>query len=218
MKRLHRDAEGDAIDDGDKPEPWRSSDPGMEIREKVNKWLSKSTDMEEESYSGDLYHDAQLDDLDELEDDDLPELPLYRQALIESSAYRSLLSRLQVKRHLMTPFYDAKSPIRNRIIGAYGRSDHFSRRDHREVKIQFQLDWNLKQFLQDQEYNRPLEHAFEHGLTITGTGNNVQSATCLEYMQQIWPETGKELLSLFQKGLKDDTETWSGKIISLLLN
>lgn len=45
-----------------------------------------------------------------------------------------------------------------------------------------------------QRYEGSLGDALQNAMTLTGEGNQVQAATCLEYMRQTWPQTGPRLL------------------------
>ncbi len=38
-------------------------------------------------------------------------------------------------------------------------------------------------------------------LTIVGTGINAQALTCAEYMNQVWPATGIEILNTMQEAI-----------------
>lgn len=71
----------------------------------------------------------------------------------------------------------------------------------------FSVDWDPSTFYREQEYTDTMSFILAHAITLTGTGNNVQAATCINYMGQTWPETGKELLQILQKALENGAES-----------
>lgn len=70
-------------------------------------------------------------------------------------------------------------------------------------KVRFDLHWNIAKFLQEQEYST-LNPTDILGRVITLTGNDqaVQALPCKEYMEQIWPATGVDLLRLLESVLQ----------------
>ncbi|GAB1315216.1 hypothetical protein MFIFM68171_05426 [Madurella fahalii] len=63
----------------------------------------------------------------------------------------------------------------------------------------FIVNWDPSIFAQEQQYDAPLSRVLAHSITLTGHGNNLQAATCENYLKQTWPETGPQLLSLIQE-------------------
>ncbi|KAF2689770.1 hypothetical protein K458DRAFT_384408 [Lentithecium fluviatile CBS 122367] len=71
-----------------------------------------------------------------------------------------------------------------------------------DVETRILMDWDLPNFLKTQEYGSTLESALERAITITGSEINAQATTCLDYMCQTWPSTGREVLGMLKKALK----------------
>ena len=57
----------------------------------------------------------------------------------------------------------------------------------------FDITWDPAQFLVDQ-FEVPTEASLCNVITVTGSREGLQAATCLEYVQQTWPVTGEETL------------------------
>ncbi|EXJ76154.1 uncharacterized protein A1O5_00662 [Cladophialophora psammophila CBS 110553] len=68
-------------------------------------------------------------------------------------------------------------------------------------QINFNIHWDLPNFLMGQEYETTSEIAVEHAITVTGSGSNTQALSCMEYMRQTWPSSGREVLRMLQKAL-----------------
>ncbi|KAK0742251.1 hypothetical protein B0T21DRAFT_360949 [Apiosordaria backusii] len=239
---LVRNRRNDPSEDVDAvPDSPRS--PGLDFRDKVVRWMTES-DMRLSDH--DVFPDDKNVDDDLSDDEELPELSLYREALTKAPAYEWLLSALQVQRKLWVPGDQCtQAHIRQHIIKSFRRPmTYFSRDEQAEVEVIFYVDWDPMEFMKTQyvttssekatmpsektitpseETRRPLkkpkstfmfqtlkapfeeavspvEEALEqHSLlervvTLTGHGNHVQATTCLAYMSQTWPKTGKALL------------------------
>ena len=66
----------------------------------------------------------------------------------------------------------------------------------------FNIDWDLPNFLTDQEYDTTLEIAVERAITVTGSSSNAQALSCMDYMCQTWPSSGREVVRVLQMALR----------------
>jgi len=67
------------------------------------------------------------------------------------------------------------------------------------VEMTFTLDWNLGKFLRDQDFGAASPEVLEQVLCLTGSFDEAQSTTVLEYMIQTWPITHEPILHLLKK-------------------
>ncbi|KAH6838544.1 hypothetical protein B0I37DRAFT_419478 [Chaetomium sp. MPI-CAGE-AT-0009] len=209
QRRLSREGRGmdeGGGEDADLPDPPRNTDAEEDFRYKVSTWLATSSVAELGDAVDANCHDGQdrdcangthqhTKDEEPIDIDELPDLPKYRQALCQSPAYQWLLSSFMVQRALFVPGEQRcmRTKIRKIIIENLRPEKRLSRRDL--------------------GYNAPLEDVLARAVTITGHGNDVQVATCLDYMTQTWPETGASLLNFLQDAVKtmfrDRNGLWS---------
>ncbi|KAI9694913.1 MAG: hypothetical protein M1822_000530 [Bathelium mastoideum] len=63
------------------------------------------------------------------------------------------------------------------------------------------MHWDLRGFLEDQEFDATLESAVERAITITGSDRDAQALTCMDYMCQAWPSSGRAVVRALQSAL-----------------
>jgi len=73
------------------------------------------------------------------------------------------------------------------------------------------MDWDLPNFLKGQEYDTTLEIAVERAITVTGSTSNAQALSCMDYMCQTWPSSGREVVRVLQKALISPNLSCSSK-------
>lgn len=66
----------------------------------------------------------------------------------------------------------------------------------------FILDWDPWLFLHVQEYAGNPVNIFDHIITFTGSLDNAQALTCVQYMRQTWPESSDCVISLLHQLLE----------------
>lgn len=141
-----------------------------------------------------------LDDYSWNDEDEYPELREYREVLINSPAYAWLASTLNAELQHETLGEDRRAKIHQTIINMLGTRKHtISRREAPPtVLMRFHTSWNMMSFFRYQEYDIPLWEALPRAVVLTGHGNNIQSSTVEEYISQVWPYYGPEILKLYQ--------------------
>jgi hypothetical protein len=113
----------------------------------------------------------------------LPGLETYREVIKQSSAFQWLLWRIAAADRLECPGpSDAQKAVRDYILESVGLPKQFSRGKSPRVNIKYHLDWNLSDFHAEQQYSCAVEQVLEQAITITGHGNDVQAATCSQYV------------------------------------
>jgi len=178
--------------------------PGMCLNDIMSMWESKVDIQHSDDISvwGDA---ADADDLDELDHFDglgeanIPNFAEYRQILADSLAYRWLQSSVRAQSVLHIPGRLATTNnIREQILKTVRSSSGFSRSYVQEIELRLELDWDPFLFAQEQQYPGSLAEVLGCAITLTGHGNEVQAATCNDYVNQVWPETGRHVLRFLQ--------------------
>ncbi|OQV01785.1 hypothetical protein CLAIMM_07079 [Cladophialophora immunda] len=62
--------------------------------------------------------------------------------------------------------------------------------------MNFDVDWDPVSFIKGEGYDEAENEAIGNVLTITGTANNAQALTCLEYLIQTWPLSGPHIIEV----------------------
>ncbi|GJC88609.1 hypothetical protein ColLi_11447 [Colletotrichum liriopes] len=181
-----------------------AQDEVMSLADKIPLlWGKEQADFPEEAHEDGAEGDDEEED--DTEDPEIPVISIYRDILFNSSAYRWLVSRIRGEAKLQVPGGNViKDVIRNTILQTLGRPKRISRKTPQIIHtIVVLVEWDPFEFHRKQQYKEPLHLVLEDAITITGWGNNVQAATCLQYMTQLWPTTGPSFLRILQKMVKD---------------
>ncbi|KAI0539484.1 hypothetical protein GGR58DRAFT_234412 [Xylaria digitata] len=137
-----------------------------------------------------------------------PELMLlgleeYRKILAKDPSYAWMLARLRRNLILSTVQYDIVNQIRSTIQLAFPETNRVSRKKSpEEVRVAFTAHWDIMGFLRQQGYGIADSEAIANSITLTGTRSHAQALTCQQYMAQMWPLTGSQMLKLIQETLK----------------
>ncbi|KAF2969785.1 hypothetical protein GQX73_g3778 [Xylaria multiplex] len=127
----------------------------------------------------------------------------YRKILAEDPSYAWMLARLRRNLILSTVQYDIVNQIRSTIQLAFPETNHVSRKKSpEEVQVTFTAHWDIMGFLRQQGYGIADSKAIANSITLTGTRSHAQALTCQQYMAQMWPLTGSQMLKLIQETLK----------------
>lgn len=60
----------------------------------------------------------------------------------------------------------------------------------------FEVDWDIKGFLEKQQYSTELHEAIERVITVTGSYQDSYVTTCSQYINQTWPSSGSIMMQL----------------------
>lgn len=135
------------------------------------------------------------------EDEEYPGFRQYRQVLINSPAYAWLASTLTAELQHETLGENRRAEIHQRIANMLdSQKNTISRKEAPPaVVMRFHTSWhNMTEFFRYQDYGTRSQEALPRALVLTGTGNNIQCSTVTEYMSQVWPYYGPEILKLYQ--------------------
>jgi hypothetical protein len=134
-----------------------------------------------------------------------------RSFLLDSSAYQWLIENARSSA-LLTPRKGTTLDLIAREFDATLLSIKTSRPDQAQIfQTKFWVNWDLQGFLSNQEYDSTLEIAFERAITVTGSGTNAQALSCLDYMCQTWPSSGRQFVRILQTALMSPESSSSGK-------
>jgi hypothetical protein len=123
----------------------------------------------------------------------------YRTVLQNDPGYQWLLNRLRRELELSKPEHDTMTTVRNYIISGLPLPRNISPNSPSQpCSVIYTVDWDPVAFLAEQEYGEPPSFAIFNAITLTGTCVAVQALTCLDYMNQVWPEIGHHTLGLIQ--------------------
>ncbi|KAF7556111.1 hypothetical protein G7Z17_g1593 [Cylindrodendrum hubeiense] len=132
-----------------------------------------------------------------------PNLDDYKQFIESSQAYQWLLLRIkrysQMDRSGLSLMLDIGLSIRNHLLSFAPLRKVSRHKAPISVEMSFSLDWNLRQFIQDQEYTGAPEDIFDCIICLTGTSQQAQAMTVSEYMEQTWPAANESIRLLMKK-------------------
>ncbi|KAH7136252.1 hypothetical protein EDB81DRAFT_77443 [Dactylonectria macrodidyma] len=140
----------------------------------------------------------------------LPNLDDYKHFIESSQAYQWLLLRIkrysQMDRSGLSLMLDIGLSIRNHLLSFAPLRKVSRHKAPVSVEMSFSLDWDLRQFIQDQEYTGAPEHILDHIICLTGTSQQAQAMTVSEYMEQTWPAANDPIRLLMRKYLSYPNE------------
>lgn len=151
------------------------------------------------------------DDVDEEADP-----ALYRQVrsfLLDSPAYRWLLANAQSSFMLTERTGTMVELVTQEMDQIISSMRNRRSRTFQVFVAEFVIDWDLRSFLESQEYGVSLEKALENAITLTGTMMNAQALSCQEYMDQTWPSSGHRIVQLLQEALGSSNLSSNGKLL-----
>jgi hypothetical protein len=145
-----------------------------------------------------------------------PNFADYREFILNSQAYRWLLSAVTVHSQLefreKSSMVHIRESVRNQIL-ARAPFRKLSRQEAlASITVEFALDWDLRQFLMDQEYSVSDAEALDRVICLTGTWDQAQAATTSDYMQQVWPLNNRPIRQLLKKFLRTPASETSGVV------
>ena len=139
------------------------------------------------------------------EPDEIQEPPRYQEVrsfLLDGPAYQWLIDNARSSALLTERRGTVLEAITREIDAAFSslktpKSPYFQ-----VAQAIFDIDWDLPNFLRNQEYGTTLEIAVERAITVTGSRSNAQALSCMDYMCQTWPSSGHEVVRVLQMALR----------------
>lgn len=130
------------------------------------------------------------------------QLPDHEKFIQQSDAYQWLVS--SILNHSQLTFGDPNrmsdvgETLRSQLRGQDSLRRISRRRPLSLVRMTFNLDWNPIQFLCEQGCIPPFLDDLGKVLCLTGSWDEAQAATLLEYMSQTWPVHGNLVMGLLR--------------------
>lgn len=122
---------------------------------------------------------------------------IYQNFVVSTQAYSWLLATLRKEAIITRAKPDLMADIRKDIFACLPPHRRISRRVvSPEYKATFDLEWDPLTFLKEQHYAESPSEAIEKAITLTGSPGDAQAMTTCEYLSQVWPATGKVVMSL----------------------
>jgi len=185
------------------PGPVPKIQDGLTVEEKMDMWglqsedgtSSQSFDFDEVDEFGDKRPETLGDqDFEEDEEDDYAteKFPIAQKFLLESAEYCWLTTRLKTELILSNRKGTIIEDIRHQILSTVITQS----RENCSGSIyqaEFLLEWNPIDFIK-QQFPDKKDQPLGTIIVICGSEINAQTMTCAQYMDQMWPESGKELL------------------------
>ncbi len=176
---------------------------------RVKRWLESIECSDKDSLPR---HDYRfLENLDVHEDNDevtVPGFEEYRKLIFNASAYQILLKDLAKEVSVIRTAADTMGQIKRKILEAI--SEAKSRRISRQrppaaCSVTYWVDWDPRQTWSKENYGSSLrlEDIIKSAVTLTGSPADAQATSTLNYIDQIWPLGGREVL----QGLLDMFQT-----------
>jgi hypothetical protein len=131
-------------------------------------------------------------------------LRIDNQQLIQSRAFRWLLTRLQRKLRLVTADPDNLSIARENILDTLPSSGKVSRSQPvKTFRSSFNVDWDVRAFVAQQDYRDRADEAIATAITLTGGSDGAQATTVTQYFDQTWPISGPWILQALKSAVLD---------------
>jgi hypothetical protein len=191
------------VDDALEPEEAAIIDEGLG-KDAIDRYMN---DTEEYDDVPEQRIDAEAVDLEQYQKqkDDSTEQDDIFDFMLQTPAYRWLVATLKRETTLMRASSDLMEQIGAQIrevLLSYG--DKVSRKaSSPEYKATFELFWNPLQYVKDQKYDESPEEVLEGAITLTGTVDDAQALTTLEYLCQVWPTSGVHVMRLITEVTRD---------------
>lgn len=178
------------------------------VYEKVTNWLTQKsadgTKGQEETADASLL-ESRIHDFPDEQDDWTPSdasgsVDTYREFITKTSAYSWLLARMRRGITQASEEDDLLKTVHDKIWKYMGTLPRIStRRPPVAESLIFMVEWNPLSFIVKQEYSEDPSVALLSAITLTGSPTNAQALSCLEYLNQTWPLSGKQVASLLHK-------------------
>jgi hypothetical protein len=148
----------------------------------------------------------EIDDMEDEEDDKADDehdptkrLSRYGKLVVEAPAYQWLLASLKREYQLTCAEPNIMKTIRQGIIQYLPSPRKISRsRSADAYRVTFQVNWDSLAFLSEQGHREDADKVIETVVALTGSSRDAQAQTCIEYLCQTWPQTGKHIMNLIK--------------------
>jgi hypothetical protein len=184
------------VDDASQPEEAAKADEGLG-KDAIDRFMNDTDgydDVPEQQFDAET---VELEQNQKQQEDNLEEGVIF-DFMLQTPAYEWLVARLKRETTLVRARPDLMEQIGAQIRGmllAYGEEIN-RKTSSQEYKATFELLWSPLQYLKDQQSHDDPEEVLGGAITLTGTGDDAQALTALEYLCQVWPESGMYFMKL----------------------
>ncbi|EXL97681.1 hypothetical protein NOF04DRAFT_6872 [Fusarium oxysporum II5] len=187
------------------PGETRDQSGSMSLQERMDLW-DKNEDMDGTSVEEGL-ESLEIWDGDEedmYEDADIW-VAAYRDFAPNTEAYTWLLTQLQRDMDSTQQEPPAIQLIRDQILSSLPPPHRVSRSiASKPCSVLFEIDWDIVEFFDSQQYSKPPDEALPRVITLTGSSSDAQASNCAQFLKQTWPVTGEMMLHLTGDLLKQE--------------
>jgi hypothetical protein len=148
-------------------------------------------------------------ELVEMEEEEYEEADIwvtaYRDFAPTTEAYSWLMAQLQ--RYMDSALEEpmAIRLIRDQLLSSVPSPHKISRSVSSEsCNVLFDLDWDILEFFDSQEYSKSPEEVLSGVITLTGSASDAQASNCAQFLEQTWPTTGDMILRLMRDVLRPE--------------
>jgi hypothetical protein len=195
------------VDGASQPEEPVKVDEGLG-QDAINRWFMKDTEEFDDVPEQQIDVQAVGPEQDKKQQDDSHEKGKIFDFILQTPAYKWLVDTLKRETTLKRASPDLMEQIGAQIRGvllSYG--DEVSRKTpSQEYEATFELLWNPLHYLKDQPPYDDAEEVLGGAITLTGTVNDAQALTALEYLCQVWPDSGMHVMQLITDVACQDSE------------
>lgn len=148
------------------------------------------------SQPGDSLTEHRNDDADNV---DPHEISKYGRLLFREPAYTWFLAWMGRESSMDPTSLGMAKAIRKEISDSFPSLQLVSRRrSAQSYTATFQIQWDPHAFIEDEGYKEDAEHVVETAITLTGSLGDAQALTCGQYLHQVWPTSGRNILQLIK--------------------
>jgi hypothetical protein len=205
--------------DFDDPNQKKRKAEGMSWQDRTSLWFEKTSFKEapeeppQSAAGGGEAPERKFPDGDEELEESRP--TTYMKSLTNSSAYQELLAFLRREFHLVPAELNIMEEIRDEIMSSLPSPDEVIRNISSGTyhatpgtcHATFRVDWDIIGFFKTQGYLEEPNDVFEEVITITGSCQDAQAATCAQYIKQTWPIIGETVIQLIRAVLMEEGHT-----------
>jgi hypothetical protein len=136
-------------------------------------------------------------DSDSSDETYMPDPSKYQEFISKSPAYEWLLASLRQELLLISTHPNAREIIHEKILSILPSSSRISKRKSTAaINVTFRITWNPLNFVKAQGYKEKPDDVIERAITLTGSDKDAQALTCKEYLCQVWPSSGEDIVEL----------------------
>jgi hypothetical protein len=183
------------VDDASKSEEPAKADEGLgkDAIDRFMKDAEEYDDVPEQQFDAEAVNLEQ----DQKQQDNSPEKGMIFDFILQTPAYKRLVATLKRETTLIRASPDLMEQIGAQIRGVLSYGEEVSRKaSSPEYKATFELLWSPLQYVKDQKYDESPEEVLKGAITLTGTVDDAQALTALEYLCQVWPASGIHVMQL----------------------